>query len=874
MRLPHRNQLRPACKCKQKQSADPGDQSADGCTVIALTALMALSTLQSATLSGVVRDPSGATVPGASVELRCPGRSGVQHLVTAVSGEFSFGLVESCRYELTVQRASFQTARLRIVAGGNRSPRVEVRLEIENLLQQVTLSAGNETPSAETGANADAQVLDRRALETLPSLGDNVVETLARFLDPALAGSSGVTLVVDGMETDKLGVSASAIQEVRINQNPFSAEFSSPGRGRIEVFTKQEAAEHHGELRYRLRHWALDARNAFAPQRPAQSRLSWEGHWTGPLGKQRKTSFLVSGEVDRERDRAVVFAQTPTGLWQQNYPTPQRDDQFSLRLNHRPGEKSLLALRFEQEMESTSGDGVGQFVLPESAASTRDLSRSLYFKHQVLSGSRLAHDLQARLRLESEAQTSALPNVPRIVVPGAFTGGGAQTNNTERQRGIELSQVVSVVRGSHFVRAGTALRDLSRRRTADLDERQGTYYFSNLEDYLSARPYAYSRMEGDGRLAWWTGDAAAFIQDEIKLRRGLSLGAGLRFERSRYPADSNNFAPRLALAFAPGREPRTVLRAGAGFFYDRVSTGALKDVLMLQAGKAQRILIVNPDYPVVFASSGAVQALPQSVVRFDPALRSPYLVQYSIGVERRLARLGSLTGTYSGVRGVKQFRSRDVNAPFGPSRLRQDPRYGVIRQIESSAGLEAHSLQVNWRGKLGRWVQGTGRYSLGRARNDSGGIGSFPAYSYDLRGEWGRADSDRRHALEVAATVSAGRWFDLGWVLELQSGRPYSLTTGRDDNGDGSARDRPPGVARNTLQGPGRASVDVRLSKKLPLKGGEKDGPSLGFAMDAFNVFNQVNYTGFVGNLSSPFFGRAVSAQPARRLQIGLRFEF
>jgi hypothetical protein len=111
--------------------------------------------------------------------------------------------------------------------------------------------------------------------------------------------------------------------------------------------------------------------------------------------------------------------------------------------------------------------------------------------------------------------------------------------------------------------------------------------------------------------------------------------------------------------------------------------------------------------------------------------------------------------------------------------------------------------------------------------------------------------------------------------LALNTGAPYTLLTGRDDNRDSQTLDRPVGVGRNTFAGPGFAQFDLRWSRDFFLVKVKKDkGPTATFAIDAFNVFNRVNYSGYIGNLSSPFFGRAVAARPARRLQISARFTF
>jgi len=144
-----------------------------------------------------------------------------------------------------------------------------------------------------------------------------------------------------------------------------------------------------------------------------------------------------------------------------------------------------------------------------------------------------------------------------------------------------------------------------------------------------------------------------------------------------------------------------------------------------------------------------------------------------------------------------------------------------------------------------------------------------------LSGEWSRAEFDHRHRLNLLGTIKAGRLFNVGIALTAESGLPYSLTTGRDDNHDSLALDRPSGVHRNTLDGPGFVGLDVRWSKDFLLVSSKKEkSPKITMGVDAFNVINRVIYPGYVGNQSSPFFGRATSARPARRLQLSLRFSF
>src|SRR5262249_3913930 len=225
--------------------------------------------------------------------------------------------------------------------------------------------------------------------------------------------------------------------------------------------------------------------------------------------------------------------------------------------------------------------------------------------------------------------------------------------------------------------------------------------------------------------------------------------------------------------------------------------------------------------------------------------------------------------------GVAMFRSRDVNAPPPPDfAARPDPAYGVVRQIESAGTLDAASLQVTFRGQMTRLFNGSAEYSFGRAYNDTGGVGWIPPNSYDLSLEYARADFNQRHRFEAFGALTPGKGVTIGVSASLGSGRPYSLITGLDAFNTGTANARPPGVRRNSLEGPGFADLDLRASRELslPASGGRRHSVTVG--VDAFNVLNHVNYSYFVGNLSSPFFGRAVSAQQPRRIQFSLRVKY
>jgi hypothetical protein len=288
-----------------------------------------------------------------------------------------------------------------------------------------------------------------------------------------------------------------------------------------------------------------------------------------------------------------------------------------------------------------------------------------------------------------------------------------------------------------------------------------------------------------------------------------------------------------------------------------------------------RYVLTNPGYPAPLDGQ-SLAAQPPGIVSLAADAGIPSSLQYGISVERQLRKGTSASVTYTGSFGFTQFRSRDVNAPLPPLYLaRPDPRLGVVREIESAGRSTNHSLQFTLKGRVSRLFVGSAQYILSQTMNDTSGVNWMPPNSYDLSLEYARADSNQRHRVDLLGTINPGSLINLGVALAMYSGRPYSITTGHDDFGTGTPNARPAGVPRNSLEGPGYADLDLRWSHDVPLSPSRKRaGPVATIALDAFNVFNHVNYQRYIGTLTSPFFGRAVAAQPPRRLQISFRLNF
>lgn len=816
------------------------------------------------TLNGLVVDPTGLPIAGAGVFLHSQDRDS-EFVETDSKGRFSFAAAAG-EYRLEALAPGFAVMERSVRAPSDEPIRLELRLEAGR--EEVTVSADRPGALAvDPAENRSAIALEKTFLKTLPVLDQDIVGLAGSLLDDAMIGGGGPTLVVDGLETDALGVTASAIAEVRINKNPYSAEYSRPGSGRIEVITRQGSQELHGDLNALLRDSRLDARNAFAAERPPQRRRRFEGDLTGPVEGGGRSTFLISAERDDDERQSFVFAQTPDGVLRENVAQPERETEFSGRFRRYPNDKTTWAIRYDYEQESER-DGAGGFVLPEAGDLENSREQSVRFDQTWFPAPDWLVELTVQGERESSRTESVTPGTPTIVVQDAFTAGGAQRDSLWRETEVETALSLSWYGNRHQFRGGLRIPDFSYHQIEDRNNFDGVWTFASLQDYRDGAPLRFTQRTGDPELSFWTARAALFAQDDIKLRDNLTLGLGLRYERERRMPDGDNFAPRASLSWGLGDDRRTVIRTGGGYFYDDLGGSTVRDLLRFDGVRLRETLTLNPSYPQPPTAGGA---LPAEIVRLQDSLNAPRLLQWSFGIERRIREGLTLAATWSETRGENLLRSVDRNAPIGPDFERPDPTVSILREVRSGGEMLSRRLNVNLRGSIGNRFRGVLRYTWGRAYDNADDWDDLPPDSRDWSTEWGRSDYDRRHSFRAMGSVAMPLSLGLGAVLEADSGRPFDWTTGVDRNRDGRAAERPEGVPRNALQRPGELELDVRLSREFQL--GE-DGPELTVSADAFNALNRVNFSRVIGNQRSSLFLQPVAADSARRLQLSLSLEF
>lgn len=856
-------------------------------------------------VSGVIHDASGAVIPGADVTLRSLDGKEVAKTHSAANGVFHIDLLKTISGKpskeiIEVRHSGFKPFKTQVNTGSGGTQLIAVILEIEDLSQQMDVNASAEADhvSVDPAENRDATVVSDKTLEKLPVFDQDYVSTLSSFLDQSSVGTMGTTIVVDGMEQKDAGVTPSAVQSVKINNDPYSAEFSRPGKGRIEVTTKTPAPTYHGTVNVIFRDFHLDARNAFASTRPVEQRRIFEGVLTGPLWNIPKTFFLLSADSQQDNLQSVVYAQLPSQLLQENIPSPVRAKDLAARIAHDFSDNHTLTLQMTYEGRSklnqlsspgssvtaaqnpSAGGGsaqtqvLGGFVLPEAGRNLSSAERHLILSDRFVFSPTLINQLQLMYEHNRDS-TASTAEAQQINVQNAFVGGGAQATQLATENNADFRDVLTYTHHAHTVTGGVAIPNMSRRALDNYTNRLGTYNFASLPAYIDQQPYSFTQQRGPSHFTYWQKEIGWFVQDQWRASANLQVTLGLRWDWQNYINDNNNVAPRASIAYAFGSKRDYVIRAGAGIFYDRTSARPIGNLALYSEPSVYSLQLLNPRYPNPFVDGVSPVTQPPNVYRFNPDLRTPYIIMYSAALEHQLTKSSTVAATYRGSTGVSLFESLNINQPFPPFyNLRPFSNYGVYQQIQSSGRQVSQALDLSFSGRIGPYLSGMAQYTYSHTNNNTSGITYMPPNTYDLTGEWGRSDYDQHHRLSLLMTSSLYKWVDLGFGVTAASGLPYTWTLGQDIYNSGFANARPAGVSRNSLEGPGYVELDLRWSHDFVFTPQKEKGPVATIAVDAFNLPNRVNYPQYVGNQSSPFFGQAVSSLPARRVQFTARFKF
>src|SRR5437764_6249441 len=527
--------------------------------ILLLCAATASAQQNTGGLKGHVSDEFGGVIVGATVTAT-DANGKTKTATTNGDGAFSLAGLAPGKYTVRVSAPGLGTFENTEVAVTTRAEQLDVTLNVTIDQQKVTVSANTMGVNTDPENNVSALVLRGTDLESLPDDPDDLAAALQALAGPA-AGPNGGQIYIDGFSGGRLPPLAS-IREIRINSNPYSAEYDRPGFGRIEVLTKPGTDRFRGQASFSFNNQSLNSRNPFAPTRAPYMVRNYGGNLSGPITK-KKASFFFDFEKRDINDEAVVNATILDQSlnivpFSQTVPVPNRRTSFSPRIDYQLNAKNTLVARYEYEHSRGIG-GVGGYNLDSRRYNTFSTQQTARLTETAIINKKTVNETRFQFNHQTTGD-DANNSIPTISVQDAFTGGGSQIGlSSNIHKRSEGTNIISLSTGSHPVKFGGRLRDAhitrlspqtfggtwtfgGSRRTGNPNGLNSIQVYQiTLQGLQQGKTAGQIRALGGGTTQFTiaTGnpkatvgqwDFGGFVQDDWRYRPNLTLSFGLRYE--------------------------------------------------------------------------------------------------------------------------------------------------------------------------------------------------------------------------------------------------------------------------------------------------------------------------------------------------------
>jgi hypothetical protein len=619
----------------------------------------ALAQQRSGVLRGSVKDELGASIVGATITV-IDATGNAKTTVTNGEGVYTLSGLSVGKYFVVAAAPGFapsEQTEVDLAAGQRESLDLTLKVTIED--QKVTVAA--ETPvSTDSANNANQTLITGKDLDALPDDPDELAAALQALAGPSV-GPNGGQIFIDGFSGGRMPPKDS-IREIRINQNPFSAE-NEQASGRIEILTRPGTDKMRGSSFFSFEDESLNSRNPFSSTRTPYQIRSFGGNLGGPI-VQKKASFFVDFDRRETDDNELVNVRT---LDENLNPVdqgfgvivPRRNLSFSPRIDYQLNSSNTLVARYSYNRSRTENSGVGGFSLPERGYDTFSTSQSFTLTETAILNASMINETRfqySRNRSESLGDNA----IPVLNVSGAFISGGSQVghafNNTSRW---ELQNFLAWQKGTHALKFGGRVRQV---RISDSNPSNfgGSYVFTggfvptldannnpiisqpvfvdSLERYrrtllgqqlgltptqiraIGGGASQFSISSGDPEAGVTQTDTGLYVQDDWRIRPNLTMGVGLRYEYQTNTHSPLNFAPRVFMAWSPGaansaRPPSMVIRVGAGVFYNRFSESNTLNANRYNGSTQQQFFVT--ERPIYDTLNGNVIFVPPAPSALD-----------------------------------------------------------------------------------------------------------------------------------------------------------------------------------------------------------------------------------------------------------------
>jgi hypothetical protein len=827
-----------------------------------------------ASLGGIVADGSGEALPGATLTIVHPLNGRRLTLTAGRAGEYRFVGLLPGDYDVTAEAAGFARTTQRVTLLVGSAATLNFALALAGMDVQLTVQP--EIPLLQTAQSQPYSAVVRPQLDSLPVFDRNFLvlaqilpgcgpinSTVNRFAFTKFGGvadqRSGYTTLVDGGDVDDaqwgsptINVGLDAIQEFKVFRGQFDAQYGHALSAVVVVATRSGTNRFAATGFYFGRDSALNARNAFARDKPPFHEHRIGGSAGGPLVRNRSHLFAAyeADSVDDVRIIALppenVLAATSNGV----FPAASTDQMMTLRLDHRFNPSHAVSARYNQEYRRS----LRANLTAASDTNQTDVfnrSHSLVAEDTWSPAEHLANTLRLHLLHHSLGTTARNADVG-ISRPAGNIGQTNRDSQVVPRTRLGLSETVYIHRHDHQLKLGAELVFAVQDVDSHVLE-HGLFRFATdtpfNPDLPSTWPTQFEQQKPT-QFAYVSRELSLFAQHDWRFRRRVHLNIGLRYDldlnlrinafyagllnapglaelghfisRDR-GTDTNNLQPRLGATWDARGDGHVIVRGGVGLYVTR-NRPWYQLRAMNQAGSSvvrisdPALLRHYPDVDAVlggrtlddFIATGGPRQL-GTVIPDDFVL--PYAVNTTAGVGWQLKPAVALDIDYVHAYGAHQVGSTDRNLP-GEGPLSRDnprpvPQFSQVVMLENFGQSWYDALETQLRGYVGAGHTYQVSYTLSRSYLD--GVDFFLATRGMQRtpAERGYNPTDQRHNLTISGYVNLPWSLQASGILKLVSGSPIKVQAGRDLDGDGTAGgDRPAGVPITV----GRSDVDASLA--------------------------------------------------------------
>ncbi len=880
-------------------------------------------------------------------------------VVTDSEGRFRFPYLRVGPYEISVRHHGFQDATRGLTLTLGSAFELPVTLGVRGVDTSVTVRGGSTV--LEAARTQIASTVSEPEARSLPMNGRNFLELalLVPGVSPANVGSTqlfpetsavlGVSLsvgsqrnlsnnfIVDGLSANDdaaalsgITYSVDAVEQFQVVTSGAQAELGRALGGYVNVVTKSGTNTLHGTAYNYVSDSRLNARNSLSGTKLPMDQAQYGASLGGPILPNR--TFYFANVEQRRLDQTGLMTISDANVGAVNarllavgyrgpaiatgvYPSPVDTTNLLGKVDHQVNGRDQFSFRHTRyDVTAENARGVGGLNAPSASSALDNHDRTIAIGNAFTASSRTVLETRAQFAHGDLKAPATDPVGPAVSIAGVASFGTSSGSPSRRVN--TLYQVVNNLShqaGAHAVRVGADVLYNDDRVTFPRSVR-GSYSFSSLTNFLAGvyNNAGFTQTFGASDVSLTNPNVGTYAQDEWKVGPRLTLNLGARYDLQfleTIDTDTNNVSPRLGMAWSPFESRRTLVRASAGLFYDRVPLRALANAV-LSAGNTTDLTNLRqigvslspaqagaPTFPNVLSDAVPSVTL-VNLTTMQSNLQNGYSRQASLEVERQIGERATMTVGYQYLRGVHLLMSVNQNVPTcvaagANNGCRSHSGYANNGQYSSVGDSNYHGLHVSFVQRPARWGHYRVSYTLSKSMNNLGEFFfSAPIDPFDLSKDWGRSDDDQRQRLVVDGSFQTSMepartaWahltngFQISGMLQAYSAPPFNITSGVTTIQGTAGRplvdeafiERNAGVGNAFLSLNARVGRAIRVTGRVQVEG----------IAEAFNLTNHQNVLTRNTNFGpgtyptdpAASFGQVTAVGEPRAFQLGVRMRF